>query len=1030
MEVNEADEPTPIATELSHEPLESFPLKGFNALDHLGMTAQEFQHLSLNAQKAKIIIDLPSILQTLVSQTEAANIMMALSSLPETEIAATLHPPQFDTFLGQLQWRDELTPHAIEHRIRIRFEPTDSHAAWPSHASLASSWITAATTLLQSLGYTLSITRAPLECTEDNAVTVTNGVTASDGPLTVRPYSMKGGNQRGFDIWCTSTCQQFGEEQGSFPFDGPMVNDYFNEIARIGIRTRAMESYPATLIPCVALVNSDRRDRDDLIVSEFKSRIERLTPIHMLPYFTVIWCSINGSNDSNVMLKCIATTEDCHQEVTAMFQRLQQATVADTCVMTRTYTFHFHPCLYSGIDMDTIDAIVTDQRQYMEDCIKTVITGFGQQDPFLTIPPHPQMAGGSSSTNKSIAQLILDGTLLTPDGVEVFSPVMKVVTDSAHTRCYLISHKGEAGTLLTYTTLLAKKLPTWLGNTSVPIRTITTEVDRLILERAQVKQIANSLQQSHQDTQSQFEQRVQASLESLEAIVSTQNQRILALTKQLHSHGIDVTTVKSAVGSMQSSLTTPTVEWRDTIQEVGQQCVDRIIEHLDGHMNAMHKLNNDVEEAHINTSAILSDLVDRYDTATTDVYDSNVAYGNELAMLRLMVETCTDRINWLIEDWGYRSSKPETKTTKFRPEGVAHLHGEIYEHYYSGRDFREIAAEVREDNERARQETEATVQSRPTVGSEQKSDPVEGRPPPGANNITPSKGRPTTPRLHDAPIPPPTPPGPLRSPKAPPLPDSHSPDSTITPTDTASHLITRRDDDKREIGTSTRSPASSLHSITSAPPTRSCDILTPPFNTQESEIIAPQRSDSGGTCFCCNRKTFTPQECEICQMMFHTECIIFQPKRGLTLCRQCQTDQELSMDISSSDSTADLTTQASNTTDHDTAVNPTEVKLPDGTNLESSSSCDFSSSSSSGESSDVSSYSAPTSRPRRTASKLNPPSTSTPKTRTSSTSSNTMRKSIQTTLQPFQGKSTASIGTRTRSYTNSTIATDLKAKHK
>lgn len=703
--------------------------------------------------------------------------------------------------------------------------------------------------------------------------------------------------------------------------------------------------------------------------------------------------------------------------------------MADTSVMTCTYNLYFCPRSSSGTNMDTIDAIIADQCQYTEDCIKTVITGLGHQDPFTTIPSHPELTGCSSPNHKSIAQLIIEGTLLTPDGVEVFSPVTKVVTDSAQTRCYLISHKEEAGTLLTYTTLLATQLPIWLNNNSVPIRTITTEVDRLIMARAQAKTSASSLQQSHQDTRSQFEQRVQASLESLEAKVTTQNQRIRELTEQLHSHGIDVTTVKSAVGSMQSSLTTPTVEWRETIQEIGKQCVDRMIEHLDGHMSVMHKLNNDVEEAHINTSAILSDLVDRYDDATTDVYDSNVAYGNELAMLRLMIETCTDRINWLIEDWGFRSTKPDTTTTKFRPEGVAHLHGEIYEHYFSGRDFRTIGTEVREDNERARQETFEKVRSQPAVGLEQNPDPVEGRPPPSASDSTPSQGRPTFSKLHDAPLPPPTPPGPLRPTKAPPLPDSHSPDSAA-PTDTASHFVPRANDAEQEVGALARSPTSSLHPLTFAPPTDSGDSPTPLFDTQEGEL-ASQSSASVGTCFCCNRKTFTPQECEICQMMFHTECIIFLPKRGLTMCRQCQSDQGLSMDISSSDSTADLTTQASNTTDRDTttAANPAEVKMPDGTNSESSSSCDLSSSSS-GESSDVSSYSAPQLRPRRTRSNLNPPSTSTSTTRTSAAPSHPTRKSIQTTLKPIRGKSNASLSTRTRSYTNPTIASDLKAKIK
>lgn len=97
-------------------------------------------------------------------------------------------------------------------------------------------------------------------------------------------------------------------------------------------------------------------------------------------------------------------------------------------------------------------------------------------------------------------------------------------------------------------------------------------------------------------------------------------------------------------------------------------------------------------------------------------------------MLRMMVETCTDRINWLIEDIGYRTDKPATKTLWVAPAAIDHLHTELYNEYHTRTDMRDLKHKFDSQSN--------TMDPHPTTGTD--STTLAGRPDPGANSNPPT----------------------------------------------------------------------------------------------------------------------------------------------------------------------------------------------------------------------------------------------------------------------------------------------------
>jgi hypothetical protein len=73
-----------------------------------------------------------------------------------------------------------------------------------------------------------------------------------------------------FDIWCIATSSTWGESRTSNQLpESAAKTGYFDTVELMKIMISQEESYPLTMIPCVALIGSDSRDRDYIIHQEY-----------------------------------------------------------------------------------------------------------------------------------------------------------------------------------------------------------------------------------------------------------------------------------------------------------------------------------------------------------------------------------------------------------------------------------------------------------------------------------------------------------------------------------------------------------------------------------------------------------------------------------------------------------------------------------------------------------------------------------------------------------------------------------------
>ena len=133
------------------------------------------------------------------------------------------------------------------------------------------------------------------------------------------------------------------------------------------------EMYLADLIPCVALVGSERHDKDSDIDVEFK---EQLDHSGLDVTFQVIWCRLRD-NKQETMMKCIATTSELCRQVIDAFSWIRQASV--TKFYPVTHAMEMYAILLSGHKgILNLTEIIMSQRTYEEDTIRIASTGLNK----------------------------------------------------------------------------------------------------------------------------------------------------------------------------------------------------------------------------------------------------------------------------------------------------------------------------------------------------------------------------------------------------------------------------------------------------------------------------------------------------------------------------------------------------------------------------------------------------------------------------------------------------------------------------
>jgi len=94
------------------------------------------------------------------------------------------------------------------------------------------------------------------------------------------------------------------------------------------------------------------------------------------------------------------------------------------------------------------------------------------------------------------------------------------------------------------------------------------------------------------------------------------------------------------------------------------------------------------ELGHMNATEdqTLTDLVDKYDNAASIMNDQLLAFGNKIAMISINVEALGNRVNWLVEDLGLKST-PAQGSRRLPPAAMEMVMEAAYDDYFQGKDM-------------------------------------------------------------------------------------------------------------------------------------------------------------------------------------------------------------------------------------------------------------------------------------------------------------------------------------------------------
>lgn len=568
--------------------------------------------------------------------------------MPDDEFPAYLQPDGFQRCIKDQT--TEVGKDSVEYRLRVRIRRQGQHKEGRiKNKTIAYKWIDSVRTLSRELNMHVRITTA----TDSTGIALTE---ATEEVLERYIDMPQRGGKGAFDMWVITTCMTWGSHDFEHK-NTKAAKQYFETLDANNIMVTNEEIYLADLIPCVALVGSERHDKDSHIHAEFKEQLDRSGSD--VP-FQVIWCRL-WENKREAMMKCIATTLELRGQVVDAFARIRQASVTKFYPVTHAMEIYAIPS--SGHkDILTLMEIIMSQRTYEENTIRIAITGLNKKDPHDF---HPKDTNGKCST-LSMAELILVGGENDLDDDTRFV-VTKVTADSTLSRCYLTAFKQDAQDLIDFTAALVPRFSMWVGgNTEVRVLAGATEnwvrKDKVPPPKTVISKTGTSSTSALTSSAKTFETTVDKKLDQLTQLILEQNQQIKRLADNNNASTRD-----DIVNTIQNSLTSSIAQLQTNISTLH-------VSHLEAMNTRMDELSvaiGDAVQTHSTqqaTATVLMDLIMQYNETAGGMNDCTRAYGQEIALLRVMLDACIHRINWLVEDIGSKQGTPPS--TSKRPETI------------------------------------------------------------------------------------------------------------------------------------------------------------------------------------------------------------------------------------------------------------------------------------------------------------------------------------------------------------------------
>ena len=874
--------PTPsedLGSEADTEETVTCPLDGFHPLQHLGWPPEEVARALAPDLRSRAILTLPPILKQLTSSIEVADIVVALAGTPDNEYPFILTPMGFAQCLSRVRnLTGDPPPPTFTYRIRLHLEKNNE---WANMGEAAMTWIMAVKELMQQLGLTFRVLGAPYDSTHSGFDLFTTTIWSQH--LERLTYPRTPGNEVGtFDMWCATNCEQWGSPRESFPYWGPAVSDYFSTLDKAEITCECRESWPFGLIPCVALVGSDRRDNDERILQEYMSRLKyRIEENLEIPPFQIIYASLWTSDYRSCMAKCVACCQDHLGVVTEMFSKLRQATHSSFMPVTHMYTIHLIPQEQEERNTAMMKAALA-QQLFLDGITRVVLTGLDGIDPFTFCPSDTTPAG--TPVTCTLIDQIYNGSVINASGQELENPIIKVTVDSANTRLYLMAHHEDAAALIKHSRAFLPTLAKWLDK-SPDVFSLDTSEAHSHLTRPNPRPGDTPTVVTAQTTPADLQSTIMSTLASIQQSLLDQGEEIKALKVQ----GAEIKALKiqmrdhtgrsipdDMISAVQSSITHATSTWQEHLTATQNRMVVDIVSRLDSLASVVRDLCHEMGTKHQATISDYSGLVEQYNTTATNSNDNSTAYGNELAMMRLNLEACVDRLNWLVNDLGLKPG-PSNQPGRTPPELLDMVYDSAYDNYFRGEDMAHVDKtslsgpcnpEIQEMDTHPPSEPQlpdATTQ----VTAADLSDAGQG----ATTDATHSKGRPGTPP------PAPLPHGPLRAPPTIPLPPSPGDRKRPPPdryTDRSMETTCGHDNDTGLIPSATEN-------TTELPP----DTTTQPKQSNDQVHGTGTAQLSPAKCTLCFTEVLTTYHCDTCSRVLCFSCTTVALDTELITCKPC-----------------------------------------------------------------------------------------------------------------------------------------------
>jgi hypothetical protein len=524
--------------------------------------------------------------------------------------------------------------------MRIRLHVNKAIIPWDTHEELLYQWIQKTTSLLSALGASFYCVRDPLSQSDQTLLASQVSDTAM-----LRDYTLPLNNDVGvgtMDFWCGTSYESWGESLEAFQYAGPESSAYFDFLSRNRLVAEVREKFPFGYCPCVALSGSTQRDNDTKMQKEFMDRLSLYDKD--IPPFVVAWMSLRCSLGRPISVKCIATTCEHFVAMIEHFRRLEMVTVRMELFHTRHLQMHF---LELPRNASVVQQVQSAQEDFDKKMTRVTLRKIPQLDPFVvSVPPHP---GRDDDRQLTIAQFIFQGGVYDTTEELIENPVLKLTTDSSFECYYLYAPVEEAEALIRFGHALQSVLTARFGweegCTELRTKTATTALpSRRGRKHATTVSFASSDPTEGPSAQTHTDSDYPQMIRSLHQMVLELQTEVLSIRSTLESHRVPAEVLSAVQSSITSTVTDLQAQNYAQSEALAKEMKTQFHTYTSNLGTICHELN----ATQVHDHRILSDLLDRYDYSTTAMTDGFLAYGNELVMLRLMIQACVDRINLLI----------------------------------------------------------------------------------------------------------------------------------------------------------------------------------------------------------------------------------------------------------------------------------------------------------------------------------------------------------------------------------------------